>query len=284
MFPLSRFQTIYGVDFSGAKLAGRNTWIARALVSGGARLALADVRSLEAMSGEAERAPALAWLVGAIAESEAALWAIDFPFAMPVEVMAPKATWRGQLDDMGNWRKDAYAMGLRCVSRSKRHNGSLHIRRLTDTEQRTPFDCYHYRIIYQTFHGMRDVLLPLSRARRTAVLPFGYRKLAEARNVVIVSCPGSVLRRLGLPYNNYKQPAGGPLTRVRRRTRRLILAALGQWVDIPPALRSRIMRNPGGDALDAVIAAVGAALRWEALDHRAIARHRRYRLEGYVYA
>jgi hypothetical protein len=284
MFPLCRFQTIYGVDFSGAKLAGHNTWVAEVLVGDNARLTLAEVRSLEAMSGFAERGPALGWLVDAIAESEGALWAIDFPFAMPIEVMAPKATWRRQLEDMGGWRKDAYAMGLRCVSRSKRHNGALHIRRLTDTEQRTPFDCYHYRIIYQTFHGMRDVLLPLSRRRGTAVLPFGYRKLGAARNVVIESCPGSVLRRLSLPYNNYKQPAGGPLTPIRRRTRHRILEAMGQWVEIPGALRNRIMRNPGGDALDAVIAAVGAALRWETLDHEGIARHRRYRLEGYVYA
>ena len=59
---------------------------------------------------------------------------------------------------------------------------------------------------------------------------------------------------------------------------------MGAWIDVPAELRRRIMRNPGGDALDAVIAAVGAALRWDALEHRAIARHERYRREGYVYA
>ena len=283
MFPLSRFQTIYGVDFSGAKLAGHNTWIAEAAVGDG-RLTLRYVRSLEAMSGHAERGPALGWLVHAIAGSEGALWAMDFPFAMPIEVMEREMTWRGQLDLMGRWRRGAYGMGLRCVERSKRHNGSLHIRRLTDAEEKTPFDCYHYRIIYQTFHGMRDVLLPLSRRRGVAVLPFDYGKLGRAKGVVIEACPGSVLRRLSLPYNNYKQPAGGALTGVRRRTRRVLLEAMGEWIEVPADLRRRIMRNPGGDALDAVIAAVGAALRWEGLNHGAIARHRRYRLEGYVYA
>ena len=34
----------------------------------------------------------------------------------------------------------------------------MHIRRLTDREAKAPFDCYHYRIIHQTFYGMRDVL------------------------------------------------------------------------------------------------------------------------------
>ena len=33
--------------------------------------------------------------------------------------------------------------------------GPLHIRRLTDSEAKTPFDCYHYRIIYQTAHNLK---------------------------------------------------------------------------------------------------------------------------------
>ena len=45
-----------------------------------------------------------------------------------------------------------------------------------------------------------------------------------------------------------------------------------------------MMRNPGGDAIDAVLAAVGIALRWDHLDHQAIARHPRYPREGFVYA
>jgi hypothetical protein len=43
------------------------------------------------------------------------------------------------------------------------------------------------------------------------------------------------------------------------------------------------MRNPGGDALDAVIAAVGAAQAVAAADHRTIASNPRYRREGYLY-
>jgi hypothetical protein len=43
------------------------------------------------------------------------------------------------------------------------------------------------------------------------------------------------------------------------------------------------MRNGGGDALDAVIAAVGAAQAWHLADHPAIARHPRYPREGRLY-
>jgi hypothetical protein len=44
-----------------------------------------------------------------------------------------------------------------------------------------------------------------------------------------------------------------------------------------------MMRNGGGDALDAVLAALGAAQAWQAADHRAIARHPRYRREGRLF-
>jgi hypothetical protein len=155
---------------------------------------------------------------------------------------------------------------------------------LTDAETKTPFDCYHYRIIYQTYHGMRDVLYPLRAATRVAVLPFDYARLRRARAVVVESCPASLLKRLGWPHNNYKQATGGPLTPRRRRTRRAIVERVRATLQMSEGHVRTIMRNPGADALDAVLAAVGAAIRWEQVDHRAIARHERYPREGYVYA
>ena len=130
---------------------------------------------------------------------------------------------------------------------------------------------------------MRDVVNPLRRSRGTAVLPFQYRKLPRATRVAVECCPGSVLKRLGLPHQNYKQPAGGPLTPRRRATRHAILAWLTSVVTIDDRHRRVIMRNPGGDALDAVIAAAGAALAVGAADHRGVARHPRYRHEGHLY-
>src|SRR5262245_3955510 len=104
-------------------------------------------------------------------------------------------------------------------------------------------------MFYQTFYGMRDVLGPLARVRRTAILPFHYRRLPAARRVLVEACPSSTLKRLGLPHNNYKQPEGGPLTRKRLRTRRVILGGLARHVTIPDTHRRVIMRNGGGDAL-----------------------------------
>ena len=280
------FSTIYGVDFSGAKLAGRNTWVARLEPSPRRRrplYKLAELSRLERLCGTAERAIALAHLVSLVRSSERALWALDFPFGLPVEVMGQAARWADQLEFIRAWGDDGYGAGVECLRRAKALGGPNHIRRLTDIEAKAPFDPYHYRIIYQTFYGMRDVLGPLWRHRHTAILPFQYRRLGSARRVLVEACPASTLKRMGLPHQNYKQPEGGPLTSKRRRTRRAILDSLTEQVTISDTHRLVMMRNGGGDALDALIAALGGIRAWETGDHRYISKHHRYPLEGHLY-
>ena len=281
-------QTVYGVDFSGAAKAGRNAWIAECRVADDAgRLRVARLDALEKWVGTADREPALAGLVELVRASDAALWAIDFPFGLPIELGF--GDWPQQLDLVRRWDGGAYAFGLHCLETAKQRCERPHVRRVTDVEEKAPFDCYHYRIIYQTFHGMRDVLAPLEKDAATAVLPFQPRKRAAARRLVVEACPSSTLKRLKLPHQNYKQPAGGPLTAKRRATRRVLLADLRGRVEASETVWRRINRNPGGDALDAVVAAVGG---WGGLraDDRAAAaaaaaaRNPRYRREGMIFA
>jgi hypothetical protein len=281
---LPPFKRVYGVDFSGAKRAGDAIWVAVTVPRRRPpRLRLAALRSLTDLSGTPERGPALRHLVEMIRASEDALWAFDFPFGLPVELFPGGAAWAEQFSFLRAWGDDAYGCGLECVRRATKLLQRKHIMRASDLEARTPFDSFHYRLIYQTFFGMRDVVNPLRRSPGTAVLPFQYRKLPRARRVVVECCPGSVLKRLRLPHQNYKQPAGGPLTMKRRRTRHAILDWLGSVVEINGRLRRVMMRNPGGDAIDAVIAAAGAATAVSSADHRAIARHPRYPREGHLY-
>jgi hypothetical protein len=195
-----------------------------------------------------------------------------------------RARWADQLALVERWSGGAHAFGLHCLERAKALGGPGHIRRTTDTEVKTPFDCYHYRIIHQTFFGMRDVLRPLSRRKGTSILPFQYERLESARRVVLEACPASTLKRLGLPHQNYKQPRGGPLERRRLQTRRTLLAALSPLVEIRETQRRVLMRNPGGDALDSLIAALGALQAWPVSDHQQIAGHARYPHEGHIYA
>ena len=282
---LSTFKTsnVFGVDFSGAKQAGRTIWIARAETSRNGRLRLVDLASLESLCGHCDREPALRHLVDLVAASDAALWGIDFPFGLPVEILDDGHGWPEQIRLLNAWRKDAYDFGLWCVNRTQTKLGRLHVRRSTDIAAKTPFDCYHYRIIYQMFHGMRDVLGPLMTTRGTAILPFQYHRLRTARRVVVEACPGSTLKRWGVAHQRYKQPAGGPLKPIRRRTRQAIVDAVAQHVAIDDRHRRLIMRDPGGDALDAVIAAAGAFQAFESADHAAIARDERHPREGYLY-
>jgi hypothetical protein len=282
-----QFRAVYGVDFSGAKLAGRNTWVAKVERQrrgvGESPYRLTTLARLEDLCGTAARREALGHLVELIAASEGALWALDFPFGLPVEVMGEGARWGRQFEFLREWGEDDYGVGLECIRRAEGLGREKHIRRLTDIEEKAPFDPYHYRIIYQTFYGMRDVLGPLRRRRQTAILPFQYRRLPQARRVLVEACPASTLKRLGLPHQNYKQPEGGPLTPKRRRTRRVILDGLSRHVALGDTDRRRIMRNGGGDALDAVLAALGAINSWRLSDHQLIARHTRYPREGRLY-
>jgi len=110
------FESIYGVDFSGAKLAGGSIWVAR--IEPVIRKArpcpylLTDLTCLEDICGTAERAASLAHLVRVILESRRALWAIDFPFGLPIEAAGPESTWSAQFDFLNEWGEDAYGFGL----------------------------------------------------------------------------------------------------------------------------------------------------------------------------
>lgn len=285
---LPDFTAFFGVDFSGARLAGRNAWVARCEQSP-SRLVLRSLDRLEDLAGTAERGPALAHLVTVVCQSSAALWGMDFPFGLPLELFPKGHRWPKVFDFVGRFGDDAYECGMTCVRRARRMTSHPvrktvhHVRRLTDVEAKAPFDTFHYRLIYQTFFGLRDVIGPLRHSKGTAVLPFQYRKLPAAERVVVECCPSSVLKGAGLPHQNYKQPNGGPLTALRKRVRHRLLDWLTELVDLPDRFRRVVMRNPGGDALDAVLAAVGAARAVAAADHAAIAAHPRYRREGRMY-
>ena len=283
------FDTIYGVDFSGARLAGRHAWVARierAAPPSPSAYRLTRLARLDALAGAAERETALAHLVKAVAASDGALWALGFPFGLPVEVLpqTEQGGWPSQIEFLREWGEDAYAAGVECLNRAKALGHQGHIRRLTDVETRAPWDTYSYRIIYQTFYGMRDVLGKLWGTDGTVILPFDYARLPGARRVVVEACPASTLKRLGLPHTGYKVTGAGALTAAHRRARRQIVAGLAGHVSVGRARRRLLMQDPAGDALDALVAAVGAAGAWAYMDHKEAAVHPRYVREGRHYA
>ncbi len=154
---LPAFAHVYGVDFSGARLAGHATWIAHlvpappAAGAGGSRdpsagapaWTLVALDSLARLAGTAERAAALAHLTALVRASDRALWAFDFPFGLPLEVLPPGSGWRAHGRLVREYAADDYGLGLECVRRARALGGPMHVRRLTDRRARAPFDPYH---------------------------------------------------------------------------------------------------------------------------------------------
>ena len=226
-----RFERVVGVDFSGAAIPGKLIWIAACEVLPDAMLRLASLRSLDELCGRSERDECLGWLVDHIARSGRALWGMDFPFSLPIEIAGAE---RDQLKWVKRFEGNAYDFGRVCVSRAMNLGEKLHLRRDTDIETKTPFDCYHYRIVCQTFHGMRDVLLPLRSRRGVAVVPLEMRKMARAETIVVEACPGSTLKRMGLPRFDFamNRPAGSSRNRNARCARRFFVVLERTWRSI----------------------------------------------------
>ena len=277
------WRAAFGVDYSGAKLAGRTAWLAECRPARGGRLRLVALDPLGRLAGADDRDSVNRELVARIAASRGALWALNFPFGLPAEALpAGQSTRAAQFKHLQTWGERAYECGVACVHRALAGGHAMHVRRATDRHHRTPFDSYHYRIIYQTFYGMRDVLGPLKRVPGVCVLPFDRPRLAGAAAAVVESCPSVTLALLGLPARLYKQPTGGPLAPVRRRTRRAILDGLARRVELGPTFDRRLMRDPGADGLDAVISALGVWRLRKALGERL--PEARARREGWHYA
>ncbi len=308
------FPHVIGVDFSGASRSGKTAWIAElervptpgcglhaevnsrqgaissrgvVMSSGGGEpvgepnFILRSLNPIGRLAGDDRREAVCGYLVDRVLGSEETLWGFDFPFGLPVELRL--GGWLKQLRDVRRFDGGAREYGLGLVERTRRLVGGMHVRRQTDRETKTPFDCYHYRIIYQTFHGMRDVLGPISGDPATAVIPFRYGSVGGARRVVAEACPSSTLKRLGLPHRLYKQSGGRPPDATHRRNRQAILRGISRWVTFSAHRRRVMMSDPGGDAIDAVLAGLGCWLGVRHADHAAIGRHRRYPAEGFVY-
>ncbi len=317
-----RLHRVCGVDFSGASKSGKTAWLAELEADwSSGTLQLVQLSSLGKLAGSDERTAVCRYLAEQICSSRATLWAMDFPFGLPLELGGED--WNSQLEMVENFESQdgggnlAAVFGKQLSVTARQIVSSGRIRRKTDVETSTPFDSYHYRIIYQTFHGMRDVLLPISRSGETAVIPFQYHRMASARRIVVESCPSSFLKRCNLPHSRYKQSGGKPPTSVHRSKRLEILRGIdalseiylakdGSYnqestkkSDLPSTAadqgipcklsmtshrRRLIMQDSGGDALDAVLAGLGGWRAFHCTNHADVLRDSRYCLEGRVYS
>ena len=243
---------VHGIDFSGAADAGRRIWISSGVINDG-RLRIMETRpASELPGGSVVRDTALRALRSFIQSASGAI-GLDFPFGLP-RVVTAKPTWTEFILDFSSRYPTAAAFRAECRQLSARE-----LRRTTDAEAHAPWAAWNWRLYRQTYFGIGELIAPLVRECRVRVLPM--QEADHATPLLLEICPASTLRRLGVGRLPYKGGACGE----RRTARKAIVSRLAAATRtaIEPIARHRAIEDPGGDALDSLVAAVAV--------HRAIA-------------
>lgn len=250
--PPIRVDRIHGVDFSGARDAGRTIWIATGVPAGDGLKIIEVTRGEDLPKSGRSRAESLAALCRFIQERPGSVFGCDFPFGLP-RPLSGDQSWEELVLAFAERYPSADAFRAVC----REQTGGRELRRVTDVRAKTPFAAYNLRIYRQTFHGIRDVLAPLTRQSAVRVFPM-HRYSADrdtGMSIVVEVCPASTLKREG-QYRPYKGRSAE-----LRAAREGILAHFEaqEVIEIDsPRTRERVIGDVGGDALDSVIAVVAS--------------------------
>ena len=255
---------IIGVDFSGAKDAGKKIWISFARTERETLEIESCVRIADLPAGGRKRPEALKALRKVILEHPGSIIGLDFPFGIP-SGLVEASDWQEFVLEFGDRYQNEHDFREQCRAASQ----GKEWKRRTDVEAKIPFSPYNRRLFRQTYFGIRDVLLPLVRENTVSVLPM--QKPEPNKPWLIEICPASTLKALGLKSDEYKgkrDPEG--FNRLR------LLGKL--HVNVPDSIRSQVVEDSEGDVLDSVIAAFAT--------HRALDQikvHQDKMAQGYVY-
>lgn len=241
---------IIGLDFSGATAAGKAIWLAEGRERRGV-LAIESCRPALALPGAgAMRALALPAVVRHLRGLGPAIVGCDFPFSLPVtlpDAFVNGSDWRGFLAAFPERYRSAEAFRDAC----RAAGGGRELRRLCDVQAKVPFCAWNLRLYRQTWHGIADLLHPLVLEAGALVLPMDQ---PDADRLWLAEvCPASFLKRIRL-YESYKGRAAAHRAMREAILRRLVADKL--LAAPSPQIERTLLDDPGGDALDAVIAAV----------------------------
>jgi hypothetical protein len=218
-----------------------------------------------------ERDRCLAALRDFIARKESGVFGLDFPFGLPCQLLK-----EGRWEDFILSFAGRYASPQAFTQECRAGDGGRELKRLTDRERSTPFSPYNLRLYRQTYFGIGAVLAPLVRQEAACILPM--QPARPGSPWVLEICPASTLDDLGLKesYKGNRQEHYAARARILEKLeKRVPLSA-------PAELRSTILADREGDALDSVLAAVAV---WRALKSESltVADNPAYTLEGYIY-
>ncbi|MEX2200640.1 MAG: hypothetical protein WD711_04525 [Dongiaceae bacterium] len=269
-------QRAIGIDFSGAKDAGRRIWTAEGTIGAAGTLDLERcLPAFQRLNCGKQREVALPVLTEWIAEQNDAVIGCDFPFSLPLCALG-ESDWRGFAT--GFLKAHPSAPAFRAAMRQSYANAAVkEPKRKTDgpNEAATPWNPWNIRLYWQTHAGIGSVLAPL--IGRAAIAPFD--QAITGTPLIVETCPASSLKKLGLYRKHSSYKGRKDACRVARSA---LLDALLQrkLVTAGSTLRTQIVDDSGGDALDAVIAALGAAASLPQTENRVGYDHP---IEGWVY-
>lgn len=240
---------VAGVDFSGARAAGKNIWIAEgAVTADGVKIEMLQCAA-DLPGGANAFDPAMTALVDHVATLTEHVIGFDFPFSLPADLIE-QDTWPAFIHDFASNYSTPEQFREHCRDRT----GGREYKRATDTEARVPWCAYNLRLYRQTWAGIRHVLFPLVEHWGARVIPM--QKPVKEAPLIAEICPASTLKAEGL-YVPYKGPDAD-----LRAAREHILRSVTRRGLLSPlrgTLRTTVLENTGGDALDAVLSAIAAA-------------------------
>lgn len=263
---------VYGIDFSGAAQAGEKIWIAEGVIEGMTLRIEACYRGADLPGSGPGRERCLPALRDFIGDGEAGVFGLDFPFGLP-RALVKENTWEDFVLSFPDHYCDPEAFRDACRTAA----GGSEWKRITDQESRAPFSPYNIRLYRQTYFGVQSVLAPLVREGAACVLPM--QAALPGRPWLMEICPASTLKREHL-YMPYKGKS-----REYYQARARILKAIEETtlLSAPAPLQSTILDDPGGDALDSVVAAFAVFRTLCHPDGFGVGSNDAYALEGYVY-
>ncbi len=267
-------EEIYGVDFSGAKDAGKWIWISKGIADGECLLIKRCFRAVDLPGSGKEPEKCLPALRDYVARHARALFGFDFPFGLPKELVK-QTRWEEFILAFPSEYRSANDLRRICFSKA----GNRELKRLTDLQNRAPFSPYNIRVYRQTYYGITKIIYPLVRDDLGCILPMQRPK--RGKPWVLEVCPASTLKSEGL-YGVYKNRRhSGDQSHVRYHILSSIQAT-GQLKLAKEDMIDLILADCRGDALDSLVAAFVAfrTLKKGIEDQRLNCE---YEIEGFIF-
>lgn len=260
--------SIYGIDFSGSKMAGDKIWITEASPDNGT-LALKDCYPARDLPGSSrQRNACLNALRDFIEDHPNGVFGLDFPFGLPEKVTPDIPDWETFIEEFSNYYNGPDGLREACKAKaSDLPEDRIKYKRETDYEANAPLCPYDIRIQYQTYYGIANLLDPLVKDDTAQILPMQESDKDGPR--ILEICPSSTLQDQGLPHKGYKD-SSTEATKIRRE----ILRELP--VKLTKEARQTAVMDAEGDVVDSVVAAVAtqnAVLREDIIDPVSVEGH-----------